>query len=677
MAMSEVFNLDFKFGGNVELLAKLENLLNRIDQRFDSVEDSVNEAAKATDNMADKVDDLNDSFKEGVGAMSEFGEKLKDIAKYYLSFQAIRAGAEKVWSFGMESMDKFSTQERAENQLKGVMKNRGNLDQFQAIKDYAAAIQGRSIYGDEAIIKGAGELATYVKGTESLKSMMDLLTDYAAGMTGGGEVSPEQMESLATGLGMAYDGNYMAMRRKGFDTSKLEALDALAENGGVWTSKMQKKFAKDWSKEEIDDFKKVVAEAKKVGGITEQMRVDALKDALGDWQGLSDAVNDLDSSALIRFNNKLSDLRENIGKRLYPTFNKLVEGIEKHMPDIEGAFNAVASAFETMAEAFSDNIDEIKDLVKVFSKALEIFAKFPKATIAVGLALKSMASGAFKAKSGFAALSVQMKGTIGDIMKMEGAMGGLVGSAGGGAVMGFTADVGSDKSSGENAQGALFAMAKGAALGAVQFGALGAAIGAAAAVMGTLAKGIIEVGEAWDGLSLKDIPILGKLFPNSESKNEKDENQKNKKWEKMMRLRDEVKNARLQEEFYKSQSSDWDKKERANATKNAEDKLRSYIEEYEKEYGAGSAGTGVRMTLAGGADAYAKQQAAAQRQAEKDAKKKGKGDIANTYNNTYIEQKVNVAAEVEKIGMLLNFSVRAAIQQAMKQNKNQMAVGEI
>ena len=280
MAMSEVFNLDFKFGGNAEFLVKLESLLQRIDARFDSFEEDVKESTQATDKMADAVDDLNDSFKDGVGAMSSFGEKLKDIAKYYLSFQAIMAGAERVWSFGMQSMDAFATQERAENQLKGVMKNRGNLDQFQNIKDYAAEIQGRSIYGDEAMIRGAGELATYVKGTQSLKSMMDLLTDYAAGMTGGGEVSPEQMESLATGLGMAYDGNYMAMRRKGFDTSKLEALDAIVENGGVWGAKERQKYGDVLDE---DTLKKI----REYKGVTEQMRVDALQESLKDWKGLS------------------------------------------------------------------------------------------------------------------------------------------------------------------------------------------------------------------------------------------------------------------------------------------------------------------------------------------------------------------------------------------------------
>jgi hypothetical protein len=69
--------------------------------------------------------------------------------------------------------------------------------------------------------------------------------------------------------------------------------------------------------------------------------------------------------------------------------------------------------------------------------------------------------------------------------------------------------------------------------------------------------------------------------------------------------------------------------------------------------------------------------AAAANKAAQTAKKMAKGDIYQSITNNYIDQKVNVAAEVEKIGMLLNFSVRAAIAQAMKQNQNQMAVGAI
>ena len=639
MAMSEVFNLDFKFGGNAEFLVKLESLLQRIDARFDSFEEDVKESTQATDKMADAVDDLNDSFKEGVGAMSSFGEKLKDIAKYYLSFSAIRAGAERVWSFGMESMDAYSTQERAENQLKGVMKNRGNLDQFQNIKDYAAEIQGRSIYGDEAMIKGAGELATYVKGTQSLKSMMDLLTDYAAGMTGGGEVSPEQMESLATGLGMAYDGNYMAMRRKGFDTSKLEALDAIVENGGVWGAKERQKYGDVLDE---DTLKKI----REYKGVTEQMRVDALQESLKDWKGLSNEVNKLDSSALIRFNNKLGDLRENIGKRLYPTFNRLVDSIDKHMPDIEEAFGAVAEMFETMANALEDHVDDIKDVISTFAELLKLIARYPKATIAAGLGFKVLTSGALTAAGGFGTFSQQLQTNITQVGNLNSALAVLVGGVAGYQMTDAEKLEGSGAS---GVGGVLGGVAMGALAGAKAFGVFGAAAGAAAAAVSAAFRSIMDEMDA-----LHD-----------KRENEKNWNEKSKGFSVLQSLQKQAIAARKR--------GDYEEAERLQV------RLQKNIDVFEGRWGEGSAGTGFRMTVAGGAANYEKQKADAARKAQQDAKKQAKGDMFNTYNttNNYIDQKVNVAAEVEKIGMLLNFSVRAAIEQAMRQDKNQVAVGAI
>lgn len=639
MAMSEVFNLDFKFGGNAEFLVKLESLLQRIDARFDSFEEDVKESTQATDKMADAVDDLNDSFKDGVGAMSSFGEKLKDIAKYYLSFSAIRAGAERVWSFGMESMDAYSTQERAENQLKGVMKNRGNIDQFQNIKDYAAEIQGRSIYGDEAMIKGAGELATYVKGTQSLKSMMDLLTDYAAGMTGGGEVSPEQMESLATGLGMAYDGNYMAMRRKGFDTSKLEALDAIVENGGVWGAKERQKYGDVLDE---DTLKKI----REYKGVTEQMRVDALQESLKDWKGLSNEVNKLDSSALIRFNNKLGDLRENIGKRLYPTFNRLVDSIDKHMPDIEEAFGAVAEIFETMANALEDHVDDIKDVISTFAELLKLIARYPKATIAAGLGFKVLTSGALTAAGGFGTFSQQLQTNITQVGNLNSALAVLVGGVAGYQMTDAEKLEGSGAS---GVGGVLGGVAMGALAGAKAFGVFGAAAGAAAAAVSAAFRSIMDEMDA-----LHD-----------KRENEKNWNEKSKGFSVLQSLQKQAIAARKR--------GDYEEAERLQV------RLQKNIDVFEGRWGEGSAGTGFRMTVAGGAANYEKQKADAARKAQQDAKKQAKGDMFNTYNttNNYIDQKVNVAAEVEKIGMLLNFSVRAAIEQAMRQDKNQVAVGAI
>lgn len=621
MALSEVFNLDFKFGGNAEFLARLDTMMKKVDDKFDSFSDNVDRATDATEEMNDAVRGLDGSFKNSISSMSAFGDKLRDIASYYLSFQAARMGAERVWSFGMNAMDAYSTQERAENQLKGVMQNRGTVDQFSAIKDYAAEIQGRGIYGDEAMIKAAGELATYVKGTESIKSMMDLITNYAAGMTGGGEVSPDQMESLATGLGMAYDGNYMSLRRKGFDTAKLEALDAIVENGGQWGTKEKKKYG------DVLDAD-LLAQIKAAGGVTEQMRVDALKESLKDWDHLYETVNELDSSALIKFNNRMGDLRENIGKRIYPVFNNLVESIDSHMPDIEEAFQSVSDIFMTLARTLEENLDTIKNVVGIFSKALEIVSKYPKSCIATALALKSLSSGALFAKDGFASLTTQMNSSLKTMLKMEGAIGALVGSAGAGIASGAIADISADKGFGGNAAGALGAMAMGAATGAAQFGLFGAAIGSTAATVTMLVRAIKEL-----------IAVTGQT-----EKFEKNEADKNAAFEKMMDARKRWKNS--SKDDYASN-------------------YKAYVEAA-KTYGEFTGGI---------MPSYIQEEMFAERRSDADAKKVAKasaksvkGDLYQQFNTTNIEQNVSVAADLQKIGVMLNQSIRSLIEMQMKRN---------
>lgn len=628
MALSEDFLLNFKFGGDAAFLEKLTKLMNRIDEKFESVEGNIEETSDATRKMADSVDDLNDSFKDGMGSISEFGERLKDVAKYYLSFQAIKAGAEKVWSFGMESMDAYATQERAENQLKGVLRNRGTLNQFDEISKYAADLQTRSIYGDEALIKGAGELATYVKGTDSLKRMMDVLVDYTAGMTGGGEVSPEQMESMATGLGMAYDGNYMAMRRKGFDTSKLEALDAIIESGGVWNDKMKNKYG-----DVIDN--ETLKKIRELKGVTEDMRVDALKDALSDWEGLSDAVNSIDSSALVKLKNKISDIQEELGKKLYPTFNRLVTAIDKRMPAIEDVIFSIGEIFESLVGLLEDNIDVIKDTIEAAADLFKLVAKYPKATLAVALGLNTVASGAFKASGSFAEMTSKIKDGTFQMKTLNTACAALAGGSAGYAMM----DVESaEQSAGSGLQGALGGVAMGALAGAKAFGIFGAAVGAAAAAVGAAFKSIYAEIKAYQ-----------------------DVNESEEEWQK----KEERLNAMLmaQKDVINARKMGQEHGERVSTNR-----LKKLVEDFERDYGEGSAGTGFKMTIEGGQAAWNKKIARDKAEAEKSAKK-ARGDIYNTYYQTNIEQHVSVAAELEKIGLLLNQSIRKTIEGQLIRNK--------
>ena len=672
MAMSEVFNLDFKFGGNAEFLVKLESLLQRIDSRFDSFEDDVKDTTVATDKMADAVDDLNQSFQRGLGTMGEFGERLKDIAKYYLSFTAVRAGAERVWSFGMQSMDAFSTQERAENQLKGVMQNRGTLDQFQNIKDYAAEIQGRSIYGDEAMIRGAGELATYVKGTQSLKSMMDLLTDYAAGMTGGGEVSPEMMESLATGLGMAYDGNYMSLRRKGFDTSKLEALDALAENGGVWGAKEKKKYG------DVLDAD-LLKQARAAGGVTEQMRVDALKESLKDWQGLSDTVKDLDSSAIVRFNNALGDLRENVGKRLYPVFNGLVLAIDEKMPTIEAFFDRVGDMFTSMADSFSSHLDSI------FEIGEHLAAILPE-LVELGLNLLQVADDVVFKFLGFRDAII----ALGVAMAMP-------------TVIGYTRQL---KIAGMELKKTTVELGKAciemrkAQFSLKEIGTTMTALGRQNlnnAFKGATAQLLLFGAAGW---GVEKIFAAATAAIDLYRQKKKDDAMREADADHSMAV-DEFESAKRQvvarrralEEFRKKHGyrdtpgseGYWDAfGNQIVGAQNEDAFLSQAVSDAERQLKRAQIGLDVagEMRELRREQIYGKQKPEDNPYLADVAKltkemKSGKTEIHQTFNNTNIEQRVNVAAEVEKIGMLLNFSVRAAIESALRKDKNTIAVGGI
>ena len=91
------------------------------------------------------------------------------------------------------------------------------ISAYDAITAKASEIQGRGIYGDEAMIAGAAEFATYFSDAEAIMSMMDTLSNYAMGMTGGGAIDATAMVDYATNLGKIMTGAYDAMTKKGFE----------------------------------------------------------------------------------------------------------------------------------------------------------------------------------------------------------------------------------------------------------------------------------------------------------------------------------------------------------------------------------------------------------------------------------------------------------------------------
>ena len=311
------------------------------------------------------------------GGMATLGSMVPGIVGGALSIGALK-------SFASGSISAYNVQKRAETSARQILANSGmGEDVFRGIRDRAGDLQGRTIYGDEAMIAGAAELSTYVKDPELLKRMMGTLADYAAGMTGNTELDSRQMTDLATGLGKAMFGAYDSLRMKGFDVDELKALDEREKKGG---------------------------------SVTDAERLAALERAIADYRGMAEAFAKSDEGKIIQAKNAVGDLREEVGRRLQPVMANLAERISERMPQLERVFLSFGKAAGNLVDALADHAGAIGNTVEAFARLLELLTKMPVAVGGFAVALKAL-----RANGGMAA----------DAKSLAGALDGLKGSLSG------------------------------------------------------------------------------------------------------------------------------------------------------------------------------------------------------------------------------------------------------
>lgn len=196
---------------------------------------------------------------------------------------------------------------------------------YDAILAKASEIQGAGIYGDEAMIAGAAEFATYFSDANAILSMMDTLTDYAMGMSGGGALDTEAMVDYATGLGKIMSGSYDAMTKKGFEFTDTQK--AIIE--GTATEAQ------------------IVAElGEEYLGMSQDMQAAAAINAViaEGWGGLYEAMSNTPEGKIIQLNNALGDIKENVGAGIYPAVLNFINVFQQNLPQIE----TVAMGLATM-----------------------------------------------------------------------------------------------------------------------------------------------------------------------------------------------------------------------------------------------------------------------------------------------------------------------------------------
>lgn len=260
------------------------------------VKSELGKAAGEADNLGDK---LNQTQPAAEGLLS----KIKGIATTLGGLYAAKKGLD----FLRSSFEAFNAQQHGEIQLATSLGNMGaDAGAFNQIKAKAQSIQKAGFYGDESMIAGAAEFATYMKDADAIGLMMDTLADYAAGMSGGGEVSMEEMVNYATNLGKITTGAFDAMTKKGFEFT--EAQKAVID--GTATAAQYVEVLGERYTEMSDDMR--------AAATINQVIADS-------WKGLYAAMANTPEAKVIALKNAWGDFKEMIGAQVAPAVGDLAE----------------------------------------------------------------------------------------------------------------------------------------------------------------------------------------------------------------------------------------------------------------------------------------------------------------------------------------------------------------
>lgn len=317
---------------DTELIKSAHLELAQANNQIRAMEDGYKKAAQ-------EEEKLNKGIHEGTRAADGLLGKITAMVAAYASISSIKG-------LITDSLEAADVQIGAQVQLKTVMGNMGTLDYYDQVLDKAADIQRNGMYGDETMIAGAGELATYFSDGEALLSMMDTLTNYAAGMSGGGELDSAAMVDYATGIGKIMTGSYDAMTKKGFEFSDTQK--AIIEGSATEAQ--------------------IVAElGTEYLGLSQDMQAAAVIGSVIDenWAGLYQTMSKTPKGQIISFNNALGDIKETVGAGIYPAVLKFMNTISEHMPQIE-----------SLAQSFAETLGVIISFLDMMITGALDFATF-------------------------------------------------------------------------------------------------------------------------------------------------------------------------------------------------------------------------------------------------------------------------------------------------------------
>ena len=249
-------------------ITQLNSALADLNKTLKAMQTGANEAGTGLDKLGGKAKGVSSgliNFNMAVGA-----------------FRAVKGAVDTVTASMGEMSAAYNFQMEQETKLETVMKNhmKATDAQIQSIKDYAAAEQQAGLYGDEMILQGAQELATYIEDTETLKGLIPVLNSMLAQGVGM-RASSIDMQSYATMLGKVMQGQVGGMSKRGYKFT--EAEEEILKTG------------------------------------TELQKLQVLQNnVLGNFGDMNRALAQTPQGQIMKVTNAMADLKEQVGQALIP-----------------------------------------------------------------------------------------------------------------------------------------------------------------------------------------------------------------------------------------------------------------------------------------------------------------------------------------------------------------------
>ena len=203
------------------------NFDTRIDQSgFEkgtkNISNGVNKLKGTLKNLA-KTAAASMPFSKGTRQLQKNIGGLTSSLKGLAGVAAAAFSIKQVVDFAKASKEAYNTQMEAEVKLETIMKQRMNAtdDVIQSVKDLASEQQKLGVIGDEVQLAGAQQVATFVKESDSIKTLLPAMNDLLAQQNGLNASSGDAV-NIANLMGKVLQGQTSALKRVGISFSDAE-----------------------------------------------------------------------------------------------------------------------------------------------------------------------------------------------------------------------------------------------------------------------------------------------------------------------------------------------------------------------------------------------------------------------------------------------------------------------